>query len=150
MSYVPRHNRSALPVAPGTPRRRRKVALPAGAALVTLVAIPIAASAASAAASHPATATAATAVKVTTVIPSTTKSLAATTIASVTAAGGVQTIKLTATPTVKAGDYILAGIGTATPQGLIAKVTKVSGTTLTATPATLKRLQPGSGPPRRS
>jgi hypothetical protein len=113
--------------------------VPAGAALLTLAVVPVAASAAigsSAAAAHPAAA------KVATVVPSTTKGVSATDIAAVAGSGSHLTIKLGKAQPVKVGDYVVAGIGKATPQGLIAKVTKVSGLTLSAAAATLKQAIP--------
>jgi hypothetical protein len=114
-------------------------AVPTGAALVTLAALPGAANAARTTA-H--TASAATSAAVATVIPSTTIAVAAADIASVVTSGSTKTITLTTTISVKAGDIIVAGIGPATPDGLIAKVTKVTGETLTATAATLRQAVP--------
>jgi hypothetical protein len=127
------------PVAPRRPRRLLRVALPAGAAVLALAAIPVAASAAfgsTAAAAHPAAA------RVAAVVPSTTKGLPATDIAAVATSGSHVTIKLSKAQPIRAGYYVVAGIGKATPQGLIAKVTKASGLTLSATKATLKQAIP--------
>jgi hypothetical protein len=126
--------------------------VPAGAALVTLVtvaALPGAASAAAAQAhkdsAHSVSADSASAAapaKVSAVIPATTKGVPAADIVSVKASGKTEAIKLTRPISVKAGNIIVVGIGKATPDGLIAKVAKVSGATLTATPATLRQAVP--------
>ena len=110
-------------------------AVPAGAALVTLAALPGPAAAAAHTASPTVPAAAA-------VIPSTTKAMAAADIVSVKASGSAETIELAAPASVKVGDVIAVGIGPATPHGLIARVTKVSGTTITATAATLRQAVP--------
>jgi hypothetical protein len=119
-----------------------KAAVPAGAALVTLAAIPVAATAANAASMASAAAAHAAAAQVAAVVPSTTKGVPASDIASVAGSGSKLSIKLRKAQPVKAGNYIVAGIGQATPDGLIAKVTKVSGLTLSATSATLKQAVP--------
>ena len=120
--------------------RRRVVAViaPAGAVLAAvgaLAAVPLVASTADAASAAPARATAP-------VVPSTTKAVTAANIASVAAHGSAETITFSAGVSLRAGDIIVAGIGKATPDGLIAKVTKVSGDTVTATKATLRQALP--------
>ncbi len=75
-------------------------------------------------------------------IPATTRAIAADDIVSVKASGSAETITLAAAASVKVGDIIAVGIGKATPDGLIAKVTKVSGATITATAATLRQAVP--------
>jgi len=120
-----------------TPRRVLAFAVPVGATLATLAALP---GAASAAATHTASTT--VPAKVTTVIPATTRTVAAANIVSVATSGSTKTIKLAAPTSLKVGDIIAAGIGKATPDGLIAKVTRVSGDTVTATSATLRQAVP--------
>jgi hypothetical protein len=115
-------------------------AVPAAAALAALAALPVAASASSHASS--AAARANSAAVPATVIPATTHAVTAADIASVKTSGGAMTITVTAAPSVKAGDIMVAGIGPATPDGLIAKVTRVSGKTITATAATLRQAIP--------
>jgi len=116
------------------------LALPAGAALVTVAALAGAASATAhtASAARTASATAPAAAE----IPSTTRAMAAADILSVKATGTTETIKLAGPASVRVGDILAAGIGQATPDGLIAKVTKVSGATVTATAATLRQAVP--------
>lgn len=128
-----------LRAGPATPRRVIAFAVPAGAALIALASLP---GAASAAAHTTSAARAQAALTAAAVIPATTKSMTAADIASVTTSGSTMTITLAATPTVKVGDIMVAGIGQATPDGLIAKVTKISGKTVTATPATLRQAVP--------
>jgi len=113
-------------------------AVPAAAALTALAALPVAASAAAAAHAN----SAAVQARPATVIPASTKAMTAADIASVKTGGGAMTITVSATPSVKAGDIVVAGIGPATPDGLIAKVTRVSGKTITATAATLRQAIP--------
>jgi hypothetical protein len=117
-------------------------AVPVCAALIALAALPGAASAAAdaRAAAHPNSA--APPARTATVIPATTRVVAAADIASVTTSGPTLTITLGAAVRVAVGDIIVAGIGRATPDGLIAKVTGISGTTLTATSATLRQAAP--------
>ena len=119
-----------------------KFAVPAGAALVTLAALPGAASAAAHANSATHAKSMATSAKVVAVIPATTKAVTANVVASVKTSGKTMTITLSTTPSLKVGDIIVVGIGQATPDGLIAKITRVSGTTLTATAATLRQAVP--------
>ena len=57
----------------------------------------------------------ATSAKVATVVPATTKAVAAANIATVTTSGKTMTITLTTTAPVKIGDIIVAGMGKATP-----------------------------------
>ena len=84
----------------------------------------------------------ATSAKVATVIPANTRAVTAANIAAVTTSGKTMTITLTTAASLKAGDIIVAGIGKATPDGLIAKVSTVNGKTLTATAATLRQAVP--------
>jgi hypothetical protein len=115
---------------------------PVGAALIALAAVPGAAGLAAHASSAAHANSAAAAARAATVIPATTKPVAAADVASVKTSGSTMTITLSAAITVNVGDIIVAGIGRATPDGLIAKVTQISGRTLTATSATLRQAVP--------
>jgi hypothetical protein len=95
------------------------------AALITLAAVPGAASSAAAAA-----------------IPATTRPVAAADIAAVATTGSTMTITLGTPVSVDIGDIVVVGIGRATPDGLIARITRISGKTLTATAATLRQAVP--------
>jgi hypothetical protein len=75
-------------------------------------------------------------------VPATTVALAGSAVASVKAAGNVETITLTAASHVRKGDVIAVDAGTRTPDGLLAKVTAVKGRVLTATPASLQQAVP--------
>jgi hypothetical protein len=82
-------------------------------------------------------------------IPATTKPVAAKDVTSVTAgSGGTQDITVAngGASSVETGDIIAAGIGSATPHGLLVKVTAVthsgSDETLTTVPATLREAIP--------
>ena len=123
--------------------RRIALAVSACAALITLAAVPGAAGAAargtSATRQKPAAASARAAAVM---IPATTRPVAAADIATVATTGSTMTITLNAPVAVDVGDIIVAGIGRATPDGLIAKVARVSGKTLTATAATLRQAVP--------
>ena len=118
-------------------------AVSAGVVLIALAAVPGAASAAARtrSAAHP-NPTSATATAAAAVIPATTRPVAAADIAAVTTTGTAMTISLSAPVSIEVGDIIVVGIGRATPDGLIAKVTQISGKTLTATAATLRQAVP--------
>jgi hypothetical protein len=106
--------------------RRIAFAVSACAALITLAAVPGAAASAVAGA----------------VIPATTRPVPAADIAAVTTTGSTMTITLGAPVALEVGDIVVVGIGRVTPDGLIAKVTHISGKTLTATAATLRQAVP--------
>jgi hypothetical protein len=77
-----------------------------------------------------------------TLVPATTVGLAASAVASVVVKGSTETITLTASAAVKAGDVIVVDAGPHTPDGLLAKVTTVQGLVVTAVPASLQQAIP--------
>lgn len=123
--------------------RRITFAVSACAALITVAAMPGAAGAAArgSSAAHPRQA-AASARAAAVIVPATTRPVAAADIAAVATTGSTMTITLSAPVAVEVGDIVVAGIGRATPDGLIAKVTHISGKTLTASAATLRQAVP--------